>query len=550
MLIGLLNKFFRNFANNLIVLDYCYMTRHIFIIILLFCSFSLGKAQNAFEDYDALSKLSSDALMEKGRAYFEQRVPTKALACFTIVSERYKGSRRSSEAELRVRALNNCGCVYKYSFFDYVQAYSCFIQAYDLCEEAGCHELLPMVLVNLGDLLNDYSVSYHSETLSQQSDDIFNQCINQAFENKNWELLTTAFFNLANQNFSLDLSKYEKIFSSEIPDSTPDLAYVRLLFEGIRNIQQNKYAEARDCFQRQLAVVTARWAADRDSLASYVSIAKSYQLEQNYGGEAEYLEKALKMSVDNSLDDHSSGLCRQLACCYELMGNPERQQYYHALYLEKAEAEQHSHLANIGELNYINELRKKEETAQEMAVLQRTQQYALFAIVIVLLVVVASAVLLWRKNRELNARNRSLFERYRHELQADAESSKYSHSNLNASQKEALIFRIQEILDNAEIICQQDFNLGQLTKLVDSNTTYVSQVINEKYGMTFSTVLANFRIKEACRRIDDERDRYSNITIEGIATGVGFKSRTAFINAFKREVGLTPSEYLRLAAAT
>ena len=47
--------------------------------------------------------------------------------------------------------------------------------------------------------------------------------------------------------------------------------------------------------------------------------------------------------------------------------------------------------------------------------------------------------------------------------------------------------------------------------------------------------------------MNDENSEYGNMTIEGIATSVGFKSRTAFINAFKREVGLTPSEYLRMA---
>ena len=40
-----------------------------------------------------------------------------------------------------------------------------------------------------------------------------------------------------------------------------------------------------------------------------------------------------------------------------------------------------------------------------------------------------------------------------------------------------------------------------------------------------------------------------NLTIEAIASGTGFKSRTTFVNAFKRETGLKPSEYLRMAAA-
>jgi YesN/AraC family two-component response regulator len=111
------------------------------------------------------------------------------------------------------------------------------------------------------------------------------------------------------------------------------------------------------------------------------------------------------------------------------------------------------------------------------------------------------------------------------------------------------VLRIQEVLDDADIICQQDFTLGKLAKLINSNTTYVSQVINEKYGMTFSTLLGSLRIKVACQWMDDPA-RSGNITIEAIATGTGFKSRTAFVNTFKRETGLKPSEFLRMAKST
>ena len=174
-----------------------------------------------------------------------------------------------------------------------------------------------------------------------------------------------------------------------------------------------------------------------------------------------------------------------------------------------------------------------------------------------LLVVLGSAILLWRKNRQLNSRNKSLYEKNRQLLQIEHEAQelrknndeKYSRSNLSDDQRSALAMRIEEILSSADAICEQDFTLNKLAKLVDSNTTYVSQVINEKYGMAFSNVLAGFRIKEACRRMNDETDRYSQMTIEAIATGTGFKSRTTFINAFKRETGLKPSEYLRMAAA-
>jgi YesN/AraC family two-component response regulator len=104
------------------------------------------------------------------------------------------------------------------------------------------------------------------------------------------------------------------------------------------------------------------------------------------------------------------------------------------------------------------------------------------------------------------------------------------------------------VLDNPDIICQQDFTLSQLAKMINSNTTYVSQVINESYGMAFSNLLGSQRIRIACRWMEDPA-RVGSITIEAIASASGFKSRTAFINAFKRETGLKPSEFLRMSAA-
>ena len=131
-------------------------------------------------------------------------------------------------------------------------------------------------------------------------------------------------------------------------------------------------------------------------------------------------------------------------------------------------------------------------------------------------------------------------------IKAEDEQQKLRSSHQTAEHRESLIRRIQDILDTPDLICQQDFTVARLATLVESNTTYVSQAINQHYGMAFSNVLGNYRVREACRRMND-RATYSNYTIEGFATSVGFKSRTAFVNAFKREVGLTPSEYLRMA---
>lgn len=458
---------------------------------------------------DSLSSLSSIKLMEYGRNYFEQRDADNALKCFTLVSKRHFDI-SDPDIMLGVRALNNIACVYKYFNSDYIKAYDYFTQAYHLCEEAGDQDFMPVIMVNFGDLLYDSGISYSSQSLSQQAQEIFDTCWEQAHKNKNGELMATVFFNLANQNYELKLNNYKALFSKDIPDSTPDIKYVRLQYKGIEQLQQGNYSEARKCFEQQLPMVSTRWEPERDTLATYMSIAYTYRMEGDHSQEIKYLEQALQLAEDYQVSDQAASI-----------------------------------------LHFLTEAR-----AQELSQRQRIQQITIGFIGILLLVVIASALLLWSKNRQLHIRNKSLFEKNQQLLFAESETrrirkeqedNKYSRSSLSNEQRETLSDRIQQILDTPDVICQSEFSLGKLAKMADSNTTYISQVINEKYGTAFSNVLASCRIKEACRRISNSDGRYGQMTIEAIAIGVGFKSRTSFINAFKREVGLTPSEYMRMA---
>ena len=500
--------------------------------------------------FDSLRHLSTEELMEQGRGYYIQRQPAQALACFTIISER--STKTDADSKLRVRALNNCGCVYKYYYFDYTQAYDYFIRAYDLCEELRDDEFLPVIMVNLGDLLNDYSLNYNSQPLAQQAQELFDKCIHQAVETKNWELLTTAFFNLANQNYDLKLDNYRVLLSKEIPDSTPDLAYTRLLYQAIGHMQRQEYVKARDCFNRQLQVISTQWAPERDSLASYMNIAATYRLQKDYQSAVDYLLKALQLTTDKDISDLSAHISKQLSEQYRLLGNETEAAHYHLRYMEMMEKTHTNQLSHIAELNYIRELKKEAAKTQQLEERQLLQQLLLLAALVVLVVILFFALLLWYKNRQLKERNKSLYEKNRQVMRIEADEQNlrkaYSKSSLNDEQRESLILRIQEVLNDSDVICQQDFTLSKLAKLINSNTTYVSQVINEKYGMAFSSLLGSCRIKIACQWMEDP-ERYGNITIEAIATGTGFKSRTAFVNVFKRETGLKPSEYLRMATA-
>ena len=118
-------------------------------------------------------------------------------------------------------------------------------------------------------------------------------------------------------------------------------------------------------------------------------------------------------------------------------------------------------------------------------------------------------------------------------------------SGLSEELRNRLLNSITTILEDVAVISNSDFNLSMLAEKAGSNTKYVSSIINDVYGKNFKTVLNEYRIREACRRLTD-KDRYGNMTIQAIYEELGYNSAASFIQAFKKVNGMTPSVYQKL----
>lgn len=100
---------------------------------------------------------------------------------------------------------------------------------------------------------------------------------------------------------------------------------------------------------------------------------------------------------------------------------------------------------------------------------------------------------------------------------------------------------IKHYMETSGDIYDPDFSLDKLAADVGAHTRNVSRAVNEVFGINFSTMLSNYRVNEACRRLSSPD--YANVTIQAIAADVGFKSRSNFIAVFRRQTGMTPNEY-------
>jgi len=120
------------------------------------------------------------------------------------------------------------------------------------------------------------------------------------------------------------------------------------------------------------------------------------------------------------------------------------------------------------------------------------------------------------------------------------EPIKYASSRLTDDLREQIKEQLVQYMQQRPYH-KLNFNIEDIAEALNTNTRYLSQVINESFDMNFFNFVNKFRIDEAKEiLLSKNNERY---TIEGIAKMVGFNSKSSFNNAFKKSTGITPSEY-------
>lgn len=86
-----------------------------------------------------------------------------------------------------------------------------------------------------------------------------------------------------------------------------------------------------------------------------------------------------------------------------------------------------------------------------------------------------------------------------------------------------------------------NYSAKNLARDLQTNTRYLSAVVNSRFGMNYSCLLNEYRIKDALHLLTDKR--YAHLNIEEISSMVGFANRQSFYAAFYKNVGETPNGY-------
>ena len=97
------------------------------------------------------------------------------------------------------------------------------------------------------------------------------------------------------------------------------------------------------------------------------------------------------------------------------------------------------------------------------------------------------------------------------------------------------------MLEKKKIYLDPAFTAKQMATELHTNTRYLSAVVNSHFKKSYSSLVNEYRIKDAVVLLADKRLRGK--TIEEIGLMVGFANRQSFYAAFSKYVGETPRTF-------
>ena len=556
----------------------------LYVLLFLLYSICAVAATNdvAISLYNRWERLPNEQLMKMGERYRSvTRQPDSALVCFSIVANRYyQGNRSHDNIEKAIEAMVHISWLYMEDFYDYTKAVSYNLQAKELAEKHQILDYMPFVLINQANIQKNTEAIVNGKRFSEEALDIYKKAFNMALDQKNWHALHVAFFDMMiettfNDKESLIEQEMDVLMSDAIPDTIVNTQFARCLIRGVRAWNNNQPDSAftylkhlldiaqqqKSPGQKRISLITANhyiafWYFAHDRLEEAIEVQKTI----------ERLSKDAN-NVLSLLDSY-----KNMSQFYGVLQNQEMAEHYRLLYLEgKDELVNKRKLGSAKEAQFLYELNKKNEEVREMAQREQMKNRVMWGALITALVLLTLLVLIWVYNRRIKERNRQLYNKSLEMLRADEEkrllieqlqsvpvedtpvedTSPYApvevpqrEGKLKPERQSELLHRVFMVMETSEEIYSPDFTLPRLAELVGDTRNNVSEAINLRYRGNFNGLINEYRIKEACRRMND-RANYGQLTIEAIGQSVGFLSRSAFSKVFKEITGLTPGAYQR-----
>ena len=565
--------FSRNIKYILVALAVC-------AVVVMVCLSGVNRHDT---DYDRIFRDQSGrdmkTVFDEGNRLLSEDKPEEAMAHYNIVYSRFFPEMTNEDRKLCARAFNNAGYIAFFKYSDYNLALEDYLSSLEIAEQDNITDLLPIIYTNIANvyyIFKDYDTAYG----------YYRKGFAASVTDRNEELAFKSFNNLVVMSntgeLEVDLhTQADSLRQMKVKDLSTR-TFCLNFYQASERMQAGDYLPALGYIDKAIGSLPS----DNASKGRHLIAAKSLKASilsrkgDHPGAIRELHELNRHFNLQGDMDVRVGALAMMSEYNY-LAGNNDSSLYYAREYMHMSDSVFGVH--NYGDIKDIISNRKLKSAGERYRILEVKNRFTqIFALILGVGVLIVLLMFLYtkRQKKQIEARNLDLFKRYeeveelyakerqlRRELLesratvsnefAPAQSilksmtEEESTDNSSASALSPAVIELSEkicdIFENTEEVYREGFCLENLVQLAGASRTAVSTALNKGLGKNFTTLLGEYRIRKACSMlVGKEMESY---TLEAVALGCGFKSRTNFVSIFKKNVGMTPSEYRRAAKA-
>jgi len=276
-------------------------------------------------------------------------------------------------------------------------------------------------------------------------------------------------------------------------------------------------------------------------------------LKKDYEKSAENLNQGLELIQNKSYDALKNRIYDDLSKNYLALKNEELYQKYYSIYKEqtdKLDKNKKEAIRNLVKLNDQYENQRIEDS-------HKSFYTNILTISIICLIVILAVIFISisekRKTKSIQkqidfyTKQQDFVKKIEEKEVVKAEKTETEISKkplVISKEKEADILARLEEFEKSENFLSKEMSLAVLAGQLETNTKYLSEVINKYKEKNYNNYINELRINYIAYLLKTD-PAYLNYKVSYLAERAGFSSHSAFTTVFKSVTGISPNTYIQ-----